>query len=154
MADVGLDHPIHGARREACREHEEESPVAAHQGEDQQRDGHVDRVGGPHPRHERGSRGDTPQGRSGGTFLPDPQEAARADQGADRDPVVGHGLRAVEEGHPQGGEQGAADNQDAGREQAPPGAQGQVESEAGQQGEVDTQQRDGRRPGRDRGHEQ
>ena len=82
------------------------------------------------------------------------QEAARACQGADGDPVVGHGLRTVEQGHPQGGEQGARGREHPGGEDAPPGTEREEQAEAGQDGQVDPQQGRGRRPGGDRRHQQ
>lgn len=154
VADVRLDDPLGRARREARHQRGQEPRAAGHGGEDEQGRRHPHRVGGPHPRHERGARHHAPRGGPVGAVGAPPQEAADADQRAERDPQVRHDLRAVEERHPQGGEQRPGAGQDAGREEAAPLAQRQVEDQPGQQGEVDPQQGGGRRPGRHRGGQQ
>ena len=154
VADERLDHPLDATGHQARREGAPEPPVPYRHREHEQRQRDPDGVGGPHPGHQRGARQDAPQGPSVEAVHAGPQEAGDADQGAERDPEVGHGLRTVEEGHPQGGEQSCRAGQYAGREQAAPGAQGQVQAESGQDGEIDTQQGRGRRPGGDGPHQQ
>lgn len=154
VAHECLDHPFGGPGGQSGEQRGERLPVPLQQREHEQGQDRPDGVHGTHQRHEGGAARQAPQCGVVPRVGPGAQEAARAGEGADGDPVVGHGLRTVEQRHPQGGEQGAGQGQDAGAEHVPPHAQRQVQGEPGEYREVDAQQLGGGRPGGDRRDEQ